>query len=143
MTSFCMFSVHFSRGFPEKGTAWGCVHYGCWKVSTGFPPHTAGKAAGLRHPCWTGIAAETAESNEKLDVPLETRFSSQPGLGPLSPLQRYSLALSGPTWSQSSGRASRVAPGGLPAPPTLPWVSRSGGVCGSQGLTHPLGSACH
>lgn len=40
--AFCMLSARFSRGFPEKGMAWCCVHYSCVKVFTVLVPWYSG-----------------------------------------------------------------------------------------------------
>lgn len=79
LTALCMLSVAFSRGFPEKGMAWCCVHYSFTKA---FACSSLRMAEGLRlgwacsgTRAWAGVAAEAGASHEKPEPSLWARFS--------------------------------------------------------------------
>lgn len=60
----CVLSLHFSRGFPEKGMAWDCVITAAGRHPLALPPQTAGRLCqgwgppapvpgqGLLHKLW-------------------------------------------------------------------------------------------
>lgn len=60
-----MFSVHFSRDFPEKGMTWGCIHYGYGRLPLGLhQAQRVGLGTAGTHP-QTGISADTVETEAR------------------------------------------------------------------------------
>lgn len=105
----CMLSVQLSQVFQKREwpelvsvTAAGRHPVGLHCVQLAAQ---AGLGASSTH-AWTGVAAETMESNEKLEVPLEAKWSSWPELGSLRPCSGPLQPLFWP----------RAAPGGSPNP---------------------------